>query len=196
MLWLHLTIYVSLLFFISMSLHLPLNHLPLSYVTLHYASFCVCHELTSLVGDSELIQNSYLFLSILFLMLLSLSLSIPLSQFLYPTPHHRSCYRPFHVFYREFTRSVPREHRQEHKVREDQGANLLSRDLLRTPLRPRNVHKRIFQETSYAMMDSRAYFLQELLHVAFAFGTQLNLRLSAKATSNRGRLLTTQRIYL
>lgn len=68
----------------------------------------------------------------------SLSFSIPLLQLLYPAPHHRSCYRPFHVFYREFTiaRSVPREHRQEHKVREDQGPNLLSRDLLRTPPPP------------------------------------------------------------
>lgn len=127
--------YVSI---VSMNLDPPLNCLlPLRYAMLHYVSFRICHQLTSsLVGDSELIQNSYLFPSILFLMFLSLS--IPLLQLLYPTPHHRSCYRPFPVFYREFTgaRSVPREHRQEHKVREDQGPNLLSRDLLPTPPPP------------------------------------------------------------
>lgn len=129
--------YVSI---VSMNLDPSPNCLlPLRYATLHYVLFRICHQLTSsLVRNSELIPNSYLFPSILFLMLLSLSLSIPLLQLLYPTPHHRSCYRPFPVFYRKFTgaRSVPREHREEHKVREDQGPNLLSRDLLRTPPPP------------------------------------------------------------
>lgn len=81
------TLSFVMLHYVSLNLDPPLNCLlPLRYVTLHYVSFRICHQLTSsLVGDSELIQNSYLFPSILFLMLLSLSL-FPFYNFSTPLP--------------------------------------------------------------------------------------------------------------
>lgn len=128
---------------------IDLDLLPLRYVALRLVPRLPSVDLFSGRGFGT--DPEFLFVSFHPLSDASLSLSLyPLLQLLYPTPHHRSCYRLFPVFYREFTgaRSVPREHRQEHQVREDQGPNLLSRDLLRTTPPP-NAHKCIFQETSH-----------------------------------------------
>lgn len=102
------------------------------------------------------------------------SLSVPLSQLLSPTLYHRSCYRPFPVFHREFTggRSVPRERREVHRVREDQGPNLLSRDLPRTSQTPPELVRNVmFCDGQFDLLPA-----EQPLAVVFAPGIQLNLK--------------------
>lgn len=104
----------------------------------------------------------------------SLSLSVPLSQLLLPTLYHRSCYRLFPVFHREFTggRSVPGERREVHRVREDQGPNLLSRDLPRTFQSPPELLRNVmFCDGHFGLLPA-----EQPLAVVFAPGIQLNLK--------------------
>ena len=107
-----------------------------------------------------------------------LSLSAPLSQLLSPTLYHRSCYRPFPVFHREFTggRSVPGERREVHRVREDQGPNLLSRDLPRTSQTPPELLRNImFCDGQFGLLPA-----EQTMVVVFAPDIQLNLKVVSR----------------
>lgn len=97
-----------------------------------------------------------------------------------------ACYRPFLVFHRDFTdgRSVPGEHGEKHRVGEDQGPNLLSRDLPRTPDAPPDLLR-----TSCSVMDTLACFLQNSLCVP---DVPLVFNQTSRMSANRGEVLRAQ----
>lgn len=113
-----------------------------------------------------------------FLFILSLFPSSLYSSFTTSLPHyHRSCYRPFPVFHREFTggRSVPRERREVHRVREEQGPNLLSRDLPRTSQTPPELLRNVmFCDGQFGLLPAEQPLLS-CLFLVFNY----TLRLSA-----------------